>query len=77
MLTASNAGIALQSESRRFPGHAITFRDYLTFGIVCGMMMAAVSCVVFTVQARPTPSVPTERLASIGKSPHVDQESER
>jgi Na+/H+ antiporter NhaD/arsenite permease-like protein len=39
LLTAASAGIILWTQSRRFPGHEVEFRDYLPFGICASLLM--------------------------------------
>lgn len=41
LLTAASAGIILWTETRRFPGHAVTFGTYLPFGVLASLAMLA------------------------------------
>jgi Na+/H+ antiporter NhaD/arsenite permease-like protein len=48
LLTAASAGIILWTESRRFPGHQVTFKTYLPFGIGFSLLMLVVYIAVLT-----------------------------
>lgn len=39
ILTAASAGIVLWNQTKRFPGHEITFRSYLWFGLSASLLM--------------------------------------
>jgi Na+/H+ antiporter NhaD/arsenite permease-like protein len=49
LLTAASAGIILWTESRRFPGHAVEFRDYLPFGLCASLLMLCFYIAAITV----------------------------
>ena len=48
VLTAASAGIVIWNESRRFPGHEVTFRSYLAFGLVGSLTMLALYIAILT-----------------------------
>lgn len=49
VLTAASAGIILWTESRRFPGHEVTFAGYVGFGLVASLSMLGFYIAVLTV----------------------------
>jgi hypothetical protein len=52
ILTAASAGIVLWTESRRFGGHAVTFRSYLVFGFVASLAMLGFYIAALTILAK-------------------------
>lgn len=48
LLTAASAGLILWSESRRFPGHEVTFGRYLVFGLPASLVMLVFYVSYFT-----------------------------
>jgi Na+/H+ antiporter NhaD/arsenite permease-like protein len=51
LLTAASAGIILWTESRRFPGHEVEFRDNLPFGLCASLLMLVYYIVAITLIA--------------------------
>ncbi len=48
LITAASAGIILATESRKYPGHEITFGKYLPFGIACSLFMLLIYALYFS-----------------------------
>jgi Na+/H+ antiporter NhaD/arsenite permease-like protein len=51
ILTAASAGIILWTQTKRFDGHAITFRAYLPFGLLASFAMLAFYGIAFSIMA--------------------------
>lgn len=49
VLTAASAGIVIWNESRRFPGHEVTFRTYLGFGLIGSLAMLGAFIAILTI----------------------------
>jgi Na+/H+ antiporter NhaD/arsenite permease-like protein len=48
LVTAASAGIILSAESRRYPGHEVTFGKYLAFGLPASLLMLTFYAAYFT-----------------------------
>jgi Na+/H+ antiporter NhaD/arsenite permease-like protein len=48
LVTAASAGIILSTQSRRYPGHEVSFRRYLAFGLPASLAMLAFYVIYFT-----------------------------
>jgi Na+/H+ antiporter NhaD/arsenite permease-like protein len=48
LITAASAGLILWAESRRFPGHEVTFGKYLVFGLPASLAMLVFYIVFLT-----------------------------
>jgi Na+/H+ antiporter NhaD and related arsenite permeases len=48
LLTAASAGVILWSETRRHEGHAITFRSYISFGLLFSLVMLVTYCIAIS-----------------------------